>query len=105
MDQRRKLRHWIKIRWESCAKQFRDGVRRLWECPDRIAPEGRIFRCESDPLGGRLLCGPLHDALQSVRHVDALHRDLAAQRTNLTLFKPAHVPAPLQNRPDRRVVR
>lgn len=32
--------------------------------------------CESDPLRGRLVCGPLLEALQSVRHVDALHRAL-----------------------------
>lgn len=48
-----------------------------WHDPDIWTPMGLWDPvCHREPCGERLICEPMLDALQSVRHVDELHRTL-----------------------------
>lgn len=50
-----------------------------WHDPDIWTPMGLWDPvCHRDPCGDRLICEPMLDALQSVRHVDDLHRAMIA---------------------------
>ncbi|UVF20468.1 glycoside hydrolase [Microvirga terrae] len=50
-----------------------------WHDPDIWTPMGLWDPvCHHDPCGERLICGPMLEALQSVRHVDDLHQVVLA---------------------------
>ncbi|PVE23728.1 glycoside hydrolase [Microvirga sp. KLBC 81] len=50
-----------------------------WHDPDTWTPMGLWDPvCHCDPCGKRLICGPMLEALRSVRHVDELHHALLA---------------------------
>ena len=52
-----------------------------WHDPDIWTPMGLWDPvCHRDPCGERLICEPMLEALQSVRHVDELHHALLAGR-------------------------
>jgi hypothetical protein len=51
-----------------------------WHDPEIWTPMGLWDPvCHRDPCGGRLICEPMLEALQAVRHVDELHRALFAK--------------------------
>jgi Beta-glucosidase/6-phospho-beta-glucosidase/beta-galactosidase len=50
-----------------------------WHDPDIWTPMGLWDpACHRDPCGMRLICEPMLEALQSVRHIDELHRAVLA---------------------------
>ena len=60
-----------------------------WHEPDVWTPMGLWDPvCHRDSPGERLLCAPMHDALQSVRHIDELHHMLMNHRDKLRFFRP-----------------
>jgi hypothetical protein len=63
-----------------------------WHEPDVWTPMGLWDPiCHRDSSGQRLLCAPMLDALQSVRHIDELHRLLMKNREKLRFFRPRQV--------------
>lgn len=64
-----------------------------WHAPDVWTPMGLWDPiCQREPHEGRLVCKPMLEALQSVRHVDELHRALVAASGELEplAVKPAN---------------
>jgi hypothetical protein len=59
-----------------------------WHEPDVWTPMGLWDPvCHREAVGERLICAPMHEALQSVRHVDKLHQWLMKKaRRNRTFF-------------------
>lgn len=54
-----------------------------WHEPDVWTPMGLWDPvCHKEPQGERLICEPMLEALNSVRHVDELHRELGARRAS-----------------------
>jgi hypothetical protein len=55
-----------------------------WHDPDIWTPMGLWDPvCHHDPCGERLICEPMLEALQSVRHVDELHHTVLANPNNV----------------------
>jgi hypothetical protein len=55
--------------------------------------------CHRDAAGERLICAPMHEALQSVRHIDDLHHALLAAPGKVAFFP--HRGAPGENQMER----
>jgi hypothetical protein len=58
-----------------------------WHEPEVWTPMGLWDPvCHSEAPGERLICAPMHEALQSVRHIDELHHALMGDRDKFSFF-------------------